>query len=177
MCNKNATSAPILKGMATQTTHTICIIDDEAPLRDVVRRYLEHDGFNVIETAPHALLLLDVMLPGIDGFGLMRILRTAGASPSLTTASSVPVIMLTSRGDENDPIAGFALGVDDYVTKPFSPRELVARIKAVLRRIYSESEKSERPLEYGALLIDPIRRIAHHADHSPHRCAISSRTR
>jgi DNA-binding response OmpR family regulator len=157
--------------MATQPTHTICIIDDEAPLREVVRRYLEHDGFHVIEaeSGTHALtllqkqaadlLLLDIMLPGIDGFRLMRILRTAGASPSLTTASGVPVIMLTSRGDESDRITGFELGVDDYVTKPFSPRELVARIKAVLRRAYPEAEKSERPLQYGMLLLDPIRRM------------------
>lgn len=163
--------------MVTHMTHTICIIDDEAPLREVVRRYLEHDGFHVIEadTGPRALillaqhaadlLLLDIMLPGIDGFGLMRILRSAGASHSLITASGVPVIMLTSRSNETDRIAGFELGVDDYVTKPFSPRELVARVKAVLRRSYSESEKSERPLQYGALLIDPMRRLARHADH------------
>jgi DNA-binding response OmpR family regulator len=157
-------------------THTICIIDDEATLREVVRRYLEHDGFDVVEADSSTqalrllsqravdLILLDIMLPGVDGFKFMRLLRTESGTVHLVTDMNVPVIMLTSRSEEQDRIAGFELGVDDYVVKPFSPRELVARVKAVLRRAHPDAEKVEKPLIYGSLLIDPVRRIVRHAD-------------
>lgn len=145
---------------------TIYIIDDEITLREVVRRYLELDGFAVIEAENGTqaltalqqqrgdLLLLDIMLPGMDGFALARTLRH---SPEFVGHyDSVPIIMLTSRSDEADRLAGFDLGVDDYVVKPFSPRELVARVKAVLRR--SAPEQVEMPLDFQRLSIDPIRR-------------------
>lgn len=150
---------------------TIYIIDDETTLRDVVRRYLERDDYQVIEasTGPQALellrahpadlILLDVMLPGIDGFLLIQRIRALG--------NDVPIIMLTSRSDESDRITGFELGVDDYVVKPFSPRELVARVRAVLRRAQSNPterpSEPERPLQFNTLQIDPIKRtvIAH----------------
>jgi DNA-binding response OmpR family regulator len=112
----------------------------------------------LLRVDPADLILLDVMLPEIDGFLLIRQLRALG--------SDVPIIMLTSRSDESDRIAGFELGVDDYVIKPFSPRELVARVKAVLRRAQRNTEREdepERPLQFKTLQIDPIKRtvIAH----------------
>lgn len=150
-------------------THTICIIDDEATLRDVVRRYLEVDGFSVIEadTGAHALellqnkhadlIILDIMLPGgIDGFSIARSIRNAPEYAG--EQSRVPIIMLTSRGNEVDRLAGFELGVDDYVVKPFSPRELVARVKAVLRRAGNDTQITDKPIEFKHLQIDPLRR-------------------
>lgn len=115
----------------------ILLVDDEPELREMVRRYLHAEGFDVVEAAdgPAALsrlrgsspdlILLDVGLPGMDGFGVLSEIRKV---------SEVPVIMLTARTEEIDRVVGLTIGADDYVTKPFSPRELVARIKAVLRR-------------------------------------------
>ncbi len=157
---------------------TICIIDDEMTLREVVRRYLELDGFQVIEADsgpqglqvlrenPIDLLLLDIMLPGLDGFTFMRVLKHAGEYAALDVQGGIPVIILTSRGDEKDRITGFELGVDDYVVKPFSPRELVARVKAVLRRTRGgQDEALDKAIEFGQLTIDPLRRIARFGDH------------
>lgn len=147
---------------------TICIIDDEVTIREVVRRYLELEGFTVLEAESGVaaleclrqshvdLLLLDIMLPVMDGFAVARTLRNAPEFAAQYAA--VPIIMLTSRGEENDRLAGFELGVDDYVVKPFSTRELVARVKAVLRRSASLAEASEKPLEFPHLHIDPLRR-------------------
>ena len=116
---------------------TVLVVDDESIVRDVVARYLVRDGHSIIqagdgemarsifERETPALVVLDVMLPGIDGLALMRWIRER---------SSVPVILLTARGDESDRIVGLELGADDYVTKPFSPRELAARVRTVLRR-------------------------------------------
>lgn len=141
---------------------SVLIVDDEKTLREVVRRYLELDGFQVweAETGPEALerlaagrpdlILLDVMLPGIDGFALAR--RIQSETPP--NALPIPVIFLTARKDEMDRIAGFEIGADDYVTKPFSPRELVARVRAVLRRSGSLTQ-SDTPVEMGRLNIDP----------------------
>ena len=150
-------------------THTICIIDDEVTLREVVRRYLELEGFGVIESDTGAkaltllrdkhadLILLDIMLPGgIDGFSIARSIRNAPEYAS--DQNPVPIIMLTSRGNEVDRLAGFDLGVDDYVVKPFSPRELVARVKAVLRRAGNDTANIEKPIEFKHLQIDPLRR-------------------
>ena len=116
---------------------TVLVVDDEPIVRDVVVRYLEHDGFDtliagdgdsaraLIEEREPALVVLDVMLPGTDGLSLCRWIRER---------SNMPVILLTARGEETDRIVGLELGADDYVTKPFSPRELSARVRAVLRR-------------------------------------------
>jgi two-component system response regulator ResD len=116
---------------------TVLVVDDEPIVRDVVVRYLEHDGFEtlaaadgdvaraLIEEREPALVVLDVMLPGTDGLSLCRWIRER---------SAMPVILLTARGEEADRIVGLDLGADDYVTKPFSPRELSARVRAVLRR-------------------------------------------
>lgn len=163
----------IMHYMGTMTRpQTICIIDDEQTLREVVRRYLEHEGFRVVEAEsgpggltllrdqPVDLILLDIMLPGLDGFTLMRVLRHSDAYAALDMQGGVPVIILTSRGDEQDRITGFELGIDDYVVKPFSPRELVARVKAVLRRVQgAEGDTSARTLHFGAVEIDPLRRL------------------
>ena len=123
------------------STKTILVVDDEATIRDVVRRYLERDGFSVVEAADgytaldaiearHLdLIVLDLMLPGMDGLDVCRALRRE---------SDVPIIMLTARAEEADRLIGLELGADDYVTKPFSPRELVARVRALLRRAQGE---------------------------------------
>ena len=135
---------------------TILVVDDEPIVRDVVVRYLERDGFQTLVAADGeaakallerelpALVVLDVMLPGIDGLSLCRWIRSN---------SDVPVILLTARGDEADRIVGLELGADDYVTKPFSPRELAARVRTVLRRAESSAPGVER-LEIGGLLLD-----------------------
>jgi len=151
-------------------TQTIYIVDDERTIREVVRRYLEREGFAVVEAEsggraldllrehPADLILLDIMLPGLDGFTVTRSLRNAPEYGTLSINGDIPIIMLTSRGDEADRIAGFELGVDDYVVKPFSPRELVARIKAVLRRSSSNTAKDDQPILFDGLKIDPLRR-------------------
>jgi DNA-binding response OmpR family regulator len=154
------------------TRPTICLIDDEVALREVVRRYLEHAGYCVVEveTGTEALallqqqsfdlILLDIMLPVLDGFNLMRVLQHS--DDFLALNQGIPVIMLTSRDDEADRITGFELGVDDYIIKPFSLREMVARVKAVLRRSQSPAEgETEKSLQYGAMHIDALRRMVH----------------
>jgi CheY-like chemotaxis protein len=173
---------------------TIYIVDDESTIREVVRRYLELDGFAVVEAEsgtqaldllrdqPADLILLDIMLPGLDGFAVTRSLRHSPDYAALSLNGDIPIIMLTSRGDEADRIAGFELGVDDYVVKPFSPRELVARVKAVLRRAAPVPPKDEKPITFGSFHIDPLRQLSYrpakpHADSwrtgcSPHRQGI-----
>jgi DNA-binding response OmpR family regulator len=120
----------------------ILVVDDEERMVRFIRLNLEQDGFQVLEAFRGAqaldrlrtglpdLILLDVMMPDVDGFEVLRMLREI---------STVPVIMLTAKGEENDRVKGLELGADDYITKPFSPRELVSRVKAVLRRTESSS--------------------------------------
>ena len=130
---------------------TVLVVDDEPIVREVVVRYLEREGYRTLEagdgdaardalarTSPD-LVVLDVMLPGTDGLELCRWIRST---------SQLPVIMLTARGEEADRIVGLELGADDYVTKPFSPRELAARVKSVLRRSDRADESADR-LEFG----------------------------
>ena len=136
--------------------HTILIVDDDKKTVDLIRLYLEreqhhvlvaYDGQEALELARQRepnLVILDWMLPRIDGLDLCRILRSE---------SKVPIIMLTARSTENDKLLGLDLGADDYVTKPFSPRELVARVRVVLRRTEPEDEP-ELPVSVGELLID-----------------------
>ena len=126
---------------------TVLVVDDEPIVRDVVVRYLRRDGFTtleaadgdaarrLIETGEPELVVLDVMLPGTDGLELCRWIRSR---------SDLPVIMLTARGEEADRIVGLELGADDYVTKPFSPRELATRVKTVLRRSGGITTPTER---------------------------------
>ncbi|MDI6894484.1 MAG: response regulator transcription factor [Bacillota bacterium] len=136
----------------------ILVVEDEPGIRKVVRAYLERAGYEVLE-APDgeeglelaasrrpALVILDLMLPGIPGEEVCQRLRRD---------SDVPIVMLTARAQEDDRVAGLGLGADDYVVKPFSPRELVARVKAVLRRA---GRPAGEPLHRGDLVIDPERR-------------------
>ena len=128
---------------------TVLVVDDEPTIREIVARYLEREGYRTLEAAdgirarelleqdPPDLVVLDVMLPGADGLELCRWIRSR---------SRLPVIMLTARGEESDRIVGLELGADDYVTKPFSPRELLARVKAVLRRAETWLEEPELAL-------------------------------
>jgi len=125
----------------------ILIVDDGAEIRGLIREYLQKHGYRVAtaangrelrsaaQTAPPDLIVLDLMLPGEDGLELCRELRTG---------SNVPIIMLTARGDETDRIVGLEMGADDYLPKPFSPRELLARIKSVLRRARALPENLKR---------------------------------
>ncbi len=122
---------------STEKHHLILVVDDEIRISRMIRMNLEHDGYEVIEAQSGqealdlvrsrmpSLVILDVMMPGLDGYETLSILREI---------SQVPVIMLTAKGEEEDRIHGLELGADDYVTKPFSPRELMSRVKAVLRR-------------------------------------------
>ena len=135
---------------------TILVVDDEPVVRDVVVRYLQRDGFATLEagngddarelirTREPSLVVLDVMLPGTDGLELCRWIRGR---------SSLPVILLTARVDESDRIVGLELGADDYVTKPFSPRELAVRVRTVLRRTAPAGD-SRKTIETGELVLD-----------------------
>ncbi len=145
----------------------ILVVDDERTIREVVRRYLELEGFRVTEaeTGPQALsilqgmrpdlVVLDIMLPGVDGFSITRRLRQASDYNPLSIEGDIPIILLTARSNEVDRIAGLELGADDYVTKPFSPRELVARVKAVMRRSSAGEAESDTPVAFGPLHLDP----------------------
>ncbi len=135
---------------------TVLVVDDEPIVREVVVRYLEREGYRtleagdgedarrLLESQPPDLVVLDVMLPGTDGLELCRWIRSR---------SELPVIMLTARGEEADRIVGLELGADDYVTKPFSPRELAARVRTVLRRAGPQDGGQER-IAYGDLRLD-----------------------
>ncbi len=142
---------------------TVLVVDDEPIVREVVVSYLRREGYRTLEAGDGhearrlleqgdpGLVVLDLMLPGIDGLQLCRWIRSR---------SDVPVIMLTARGEETDRIVGLELGADDYVTKPFSPRELAARVRAVLRRADGTGEGAERRLEFGDVTIEASTREA-----------------
>jgi DNA-binding response OmpR family regulator len=144
----------------------VLVVDDESTIREIVVRYLRRDGFATLEAADGDrarelverespdLVVLDLMLPGTDGLELCRWIRSR---------SSLPVIMLTARGEESDRIVGLELGADDYVTKPFSPRELAARVRTVLRRAELELVADER-LSFDGLVIDSSSREVTRSD-------------
>jgi DNA-binding response OmpR family regulator len=149
---------------------TVLIVEDDPHAVELVRLYLSHDGHEVLiagdginglrlaREAHPDILVLDLMLPGMDGLEVCRAIREE---------SAVPIIMLTARVEEEDRLAGLDLGADDYVTKPFSPRELAARVKAVLRRAGRDSlDQGPVQVRYGPLLVD-LRRRAVHADETP----------
>jgi DNA-binding response OmpR family regulator len=141
---------------------TVLVVDDERNIVELVRLYLEKEGFAVVTAADGEqalvqyertdpdLVVLDLMLPKLDGFEVCRELRRRG---------DVPILMLTARSEDVDAIVGLELGADDYVTKPFNPRALVARVKAILRRT-DATAKGGRPIQVGDLRIDPRRREA-----------------
>lgn len=136
----------------------VLIVEDEENIATLIRAYLERDGFSVrwigdgatalqsIRATPPALIILDLMLPGIDGLDLCRRVRQE---------SDVYIIMLTAKSEESDRIVGLELGADDYLTKPFSPRELVARVKAVLRRARQDDGANQRG-ESGIIAASPL---------------------
>jgi DNA-binding response OmpR family regulator len=137
----------------------VLVVDDEPMVREVLARYLARSGFEVstaadgeaalasFESTNPDLVVLDLMLPRLDGFEVFRRIRESRASS--------PVIMLTARGDVTDRIVGLEVGADDYVAKPFSPKEVVARVRAVLRRASDERAAADRILRYDDLEIDP----------------------
>ncbi|MCA9914366.1 MAG: response regulator transcription factor [Anaerolineae bacterium] len=145
----------------------ILVVDDERTIREVVRRYLELEGFQVIEaetgtdalrqahTERPDLIVLDIMLPGLDGLAVTRKLRNPAEYAPLSLDGEIPIIFLTARTEEIDRITGFEVGGDDYMVKPFSPRELVARVKAVLRRSSTGSQNAETPILFEHLQLDP----------------------
>ena len=138
----------------------ILVIEDEAPIREMISFILDNNGFNPVEaedfdsamnkiSEPYPdLILLDWMLPGGTGVKLAKSLKRNEYT------RNIPIIMLTARSDESDKVQGFEAGVDDYVTKPFSPKELIARIKAVIRRVSPTS--LEEPIEYHGLVLVPV---------------------
>ncbi len=131
----------------------ILVVDDEKLIRDVVKEYLQLDGFTVEEASngdeavelsmqnEYNLIIMDIMMPKKDGYQAVR---------EIKKVKDIPVLMLSARGEEFDKLIGFDLGIDDYVTKPFSPKELVARVKAIIKR----NEKSGVKLEFGGLVLD-----------------------
>ncbi len=145
------------KAMASALPGPILIVEDDKKTASLVALYLEREGFQTVlapdglralELAKRhkpALVILDLMLPKLDGWEVCRQLRRT---------SNVPILMLTARGEEIDRVSGLTLGADDYVAKPFSPRELVARVKAILRRARPETPQGKNFLSHGKLAID-----------------------
>ena len=143
--------------------HRILLVDDDVELVELLRDYLEREGFAVTDahdgiagaalalSGEHELVVLDVMMPGIDGIATLGLIRAG---------SSLPVIMLTARGDDLDRIAGLELGADDYVPKPCSPRELAARIRAILKRSSGQVGAMPSVIVSGSLTVWPAQRRA-----------------
>jgi len=139
----------------------ILLVDDEPNILELARLYLEREGYRVatvgdgraalerVAQEPPALMVLDLMLPGLDGYEVCRQVRAK---------SELPILMLTARDEDIDKIIGLELGADDYLTKPFNPRELVARVKAILRRSERATKPDAHPVHVGDLTIDPARR-------------------
>jgi len=143
----------------------VLLVDDEPSILQLARMYLERDGFRIQEAKDGeaalesitrlqpALVVLDVMLPKLDGFEVCRRVRAEN--------NPVAILMLTARDEDIDKILGLELGADDYLTKPFNPRELVARVKAILRRGENKLSANDKPVKLGELVIDPERREVH----------------
>lgn len=146
------------------TTETILVVDDEQNIIELATMYLTQEGYRVVaardgvaaldrvKTERPALVVLDLMLPKLDGWEVCRRLRSE---------SDLPIIMLTARDDDVDKIVGLELGADDYMTKPFNPRELVARVKAILRRAEPKRPMPAAAIRVGDLTVDPARRTVH----------------
>ena len=150
--------------MAAPASNRILVVEDDADIMELIRFNCEKEGFvtlaaataeealRVVDQVSPALIMVDIMLPGIDGLALCRVLK------SNVLTRGVPIVMVTARGEETDIIAGLEQGAEDYITKPFSPRVLIARIKAVLRRHGAEVHDRQAPLTVGELTIHPGRR-------------------
>jgi DNA-binding response OmpR family regulator len=168
MAGARSTAVTNKSGRLTATVPTVLLVDDELIVAEVVRDYLRKEGF-VVATATDGLeaidrfsaarpdiVLLDLMLPSIDGLEVCRRIRSQ---------SNVPIIMVTAKSEETDTIIGLGVGADDYISKPFSPRELVARVKAVLRRSSAPPLAGGDPLRFGVLTIRPDRRQVEFSGH------------
>ena len=143
-------------------TEFILLVDDEEHITELNRMYLERDGYitrssanglealEIIRNDKPALVVLDLMLPGMDGFEICKKLRAEN--------NQVPIILLTARDEDIDKILGLELGADDYITKPFNPRELVARVKAIFRRLDRPADEMQKTIVVGDLIIDLSRR-------------------
>lgn len=154
-------TSPVQKMESATPMAKILVVEDEAIVREVVTDYLRRDGFDVEQAADGNeamtmflasrpdLVLLDLMLPGIDGIEVCRRIRAQ---------SNIPIIMVTAKSEETDTIIGLGVGADDYISKPFSPREVVARVKAVLRRASAPQQSGGDPLHFDQLIIRPDRR-------------------
>ena len=157
------------------TIHTICIVDDDEEIRSLLSDYLRRNGFStctagnaaefleIQRRVPCSLIVMDIMLPGMNGLELFRTLRAA---------STVPVIFLTALGDITDRIVGLELGADDYLSKPFEPRELLARIRTVLRRTEGSARRDQpetTPLQFAGWLLEQHRRADQPLAHPPAR--------
>jgi DNA-binding response OmpR family regulator len=141
--------------------HHILIVEDDRKTIELIRLYLEREGFQativqdgraaleVARQQPPDLIILDLMLPRLNGLDFCRVLRSEGAQ--------IPIIMLTAKSTEDDILRGLYLGADDYMTKPFSPRELVARVHTVLRRLIHNGSSGRQLMRFGELVIDPFR--------------------
>ena len=137
---------------------TVLIVDDESRMRKLIKDFLMQKNYNILEAEDGEkalqiyaeekekikLILLDVMMPKLDGWSVLRQIRQE---------SKIPIIMLTARGEEQDELFGFELGVDEYISKPFSPKILVARVEAIIKRVYSEDESTEK--DYAGIVINP----------------------
>ncbi len=158
----------------------LLLVEDERELGSVLTRHLESEGFEVrlstdgreaLERTAREmfdLIVLDLMLPGVDGLEVARVLRSTPNNPS-GTRSSVPILMLTARAEESDRVLGLEVGADDYLTKPFSLKELVARVRAMLRRVQllrETLEISREPVRIGAIQIDPEARAVRVEGHT-----------
>ncbi len=143
----------------------VLIVDDEEDILNLVKYNLERDGYEIVavtsgEAAVRAarsevpdLILLDLMLPGMDGLDVCRILKNDN------NISSTPIVMLTAKGDDSDIVTGLELGADDYITKPFSPKVLIARVKAVLRRNRNKKEEKKSTIKTENMKIDTVKHI------------------
>src|SRR5262245_20357255 len=143
----------------------ILVVEDDRDIAELVGRYLERAGFAVelissgrqalaaVTERPPDLLILDLMLPHVDGLEICRTVRANQQS------ANIPIIMLTARGDESERIVGLELGADDYISKPFSPNELVARVRALLRRAQRGALSQTRTLVYGPIVVDTERHV------------------
>ncbi len=148
---------------------SILVVEDEPKISELLKLYLEREGYQVVVTADGGaalesfrrrepqMVILDLNLPVVDGLEVCRRIRRD---------SSVPILMLTARDEEADKLIGLELGADDYVTKPFSPREVVARVRAVLRRTAQGSQPTQEILRAGDLTLDPGRHLVHRGDES-----------
>ncbi len=155
----------------------VLVVEDDRDIAELIAHYLERSGFTtqIVGSGTDALaevrqqvpsvMILDRMLPGLDGLDVCRAMRADAAT------ASVPIIMLTARAEESDRIAGLELGADDYVTKPFSPKELVARVQALLRRAARAAATSGTRLTFGSLVVDVDRHVVTDAGREVHLTA------